>query len=184
MSKVTVAGHSAHAIINDWPIALFSTSLVYDILYRLTNNEKFDSAGKLTQIGALGTGTFAAVTGVAEYSDLRRNGKVGDYANIHASLNGVAFSLALGSFFLRRKNPSASLAMSGLVTGLTIVSAWYGDEMVYGEGVRVRNRRMKKDTLEIKIPGDDALADTLRNPFAKGHSHANQSSGADQIPTT
>lgn len=169
MAKITLAGHSFHAIINDWPIALLSSSLVFDLTYYLTKKEKFAHAGHYCLLGGLFSGAVAAATGIAEYKSLEKDKKVKQLVDTHASLNTAMMTLALAAYGLRRKsNPpisGSSVLVSAAVTGLTFLSAWYGDEMVYGEGVRVREKRMLPDAPEFKLPGDESLFRSLRDPI-------------------
>ena len=73
MAKVTVAGHSLHAIINDWPIALFSTSFVFDLIYLFTGKEKFAQVGHYSFVSGICTGFVAGATGISEYQSMDRS---------------------------------------------------------------------------------------------------------------
>jgi uncharacterized membrane protein len=169
MAKITLAGHSFHAIINDWPIALLSTSFVFDALGRATRKNKFEEAAKMTLLGGILTGTLAALSGVAEYTAVERKGKLAVYANVHAILNAGVMTCAVSSYFLRRNTSSSknstAFALSGAMTALTVLSAWYGDEMVYGERVRVHDQLMLPNAMDYHLPGDEKIANTLKGDF-------------------
>ena len=176
MARLTVAGHSVHAIINDWPIGLFSTSLVFDVLHVATKNPVFARVGYYMLASGYATGALAAASGIADYKALEKKGEVKRLANRHAQLNSAIMVLMGISLFARRKNKdtvgAGSMALSLASNALTILSAWYGDEMVYGHGVRVRDIGIKPDDHEIKMPGDKKIADALYKGISPSGSYA------------
>jgi uncharacterized membrane protein len=174
MPRVTVAGHSAHAIINDWPIGLLTTSFALDLLYLATKKEDFAKAGHYALVGGLITGAAAGATGAGDYTALDKQGKLKTYARIHAALGIGIVTLSALNFFARRKRQpqfsGVSLAASAAASALTIASAWYGDEMVFGLGVRVHDGHIKANDPELRLPGDEKLTEALRLNAAPGAS--------------
>ena len=56
-----------HPLLVHFPIALFSTGLLFDILSRLLNNEELDHAGFWTMFMALVSSPFAIITGIIAF---------------------------------------------------------------------------------------------------------------------
>jgi uncharacterized membrane protein len=169
MPRVTVAGHSAHAIVNDWPIALLTTGFAFDVLHLLRGRKQdAGTAHDLLAVGVL-TGAIAAMTGIAEYVAIERKGEIRKYGRIHSMFGSLIMVSAGLSLYLRRKkspNIRQVVGLSGVAAVATVLSAWYGDEMVFGQEVRVMDRHVRPGSVELRIPGDRWLTETLRHPFA------------------
>ncbi len=165
MARMTIAGHSAHAIINDWPIGLFTTGFAFDVLHKMTGRQDFAKTGYYFQVSGYITGALAAITGIADYAALDKKGQVKHLANRHALVNSAIMALMGVSLFARRKNPDTvgalPLSLTAIANGLTILSAWYGDEMVYGHGVRVRDLHIKPGDKDLRLPGDEEVVEVL-----------------------
>lgn len=166
MSRMTLAGHSAHAIINDWPIGLLTTGFVFDTLHLATNRPALARTGYHMMASAFVTGFLAAATGIAEYKATKRTGEVKRLANRHAALNVMLMAVMGINLLGRRKNRShvsaRSYSLSVLGNALTFLSAWYGGEMVFGHGVRVRDQHINEGDKDLRLPGDHYVVETLQ----------------------
>ena len=166
MPKITVAGHSAHVIVNDWPIALLTTSFAFDCIYAATKKPEFAKAAHLSLVAGLAMGTITGATGAAEYTAVEKKGSTGRYARVHAAL-GIGIMVASGINYLARRKAEpqysrVSLFASGLASAMTVLTAWYGDEMVFGDRVRVNDQGIKPDAMDLRLPGDEMVTDALR----------------------
>lgn len=166
MARMTVAGHSVHAIVNDWPIALFTTSLGFDAIGFVTKNRKMAEIGYYTMLVGYWTGAIAAVTGIAEYRAVERKGDVKRLADRHAVFNTLIMIINGVVLARRRKDKETvtplPLALSFVSNCLTVLSAWYGDEMVYGHKVRVQDQFINPLDHDLRPPGDEVITEWLR----------------------
>jgi uncharacterized membrane protein len=166
VARVTAAGHSFHAIINDWPIALFSTGFAFDCLSAVTGQRRYARTGYHALCVGYLTGAGAAFSGVAEYMAVIRTGDVKRLANRHAGANFLVMALNTALLYLRLKAPEKvtrlSLGLSALANGFVLLSAWYGDELVFGHRVRVQGEGLRLLDREYRPPGDRLLTRALR----------------------
>ena len=58
-----------HPLLVHFPIALFSTGLLFDILSRLLNNEELDHAGFWTMLMALVSSPFTIIAGIFAFME-------------------------------------------------------------------------------------------------------------------
>ena len=129
-------GHPLHVILTDIPIGSWTAAVACDALGSITDNEDFDTAADITVAIGLAGAAGAAVTGVADWSEVdppaRRIGFV------HALLNIGATGLLTASMFSRRRGSRASgrgLAALGFL--LATISAKLGGSLVYEHRIGV-----------------------------------------------
>ena len=90
-----------HPLLVHFPIALFSTGLLFDILARLLNNEELDHAGFWTMLLGLVSSPFTIIAGIIAYLE------EGSFLNIfifpHGMLEIISTLFLLGLFWARIK---------------------------------------------------------------------------------
>ncbi|MBA3514807.1 MAG: DUF2231 domain-containing protein [Pyrinomonadaceae bacterium] len=88
-SKASIAGHPIHPMIIPFPLALWTTSFVVDVVYYFWREPSLLVISKfLLAAGCLGA-IAAAIPGIIDWSAIR-NSKVKRIANWHARLNIIA----------------------------------------------------------------------------------------------
>lgn len=166
MAKITLLGHPLHAVLSDWPVGLLSTTSAMDVLYLLTKKQTFATTANHMLTGGVATSVVVAGAGVAEYADLKRKPQVIRTARIHAVLNTIVLGLSSYSLYLRKKQPVGipvkAVALSGVASSLLMLSAWYGGELVYQQGTRVRGGNARFDKKDYRIPPSDGLTNALK----------------------
>ena len=99
-SKATLAGHPVHPMLIPFPLALWTTSFVVDILFYLFRHPTLLVIAKfMLAAGCIGA-LAAAVAGFIDWLSIR-DGEVKKVANWHARLNVAALVIFAISFFLR-----------------------------------------------------------------------------------
>lgn len=162
MAKTTFAGHPLHPILIAAPVALLPTSFMFDLMYLATENESYAEAAYYTMLGGYFGGIAAAAAGAGDYFTIPSDEHhLQTVANRHAVLNLSALALYSLNLLLRRgKRPATGalpIALSAIgMTGL-FISAWFGGDMVYNHGMRVKGVSPIADAPEIKLPGDEQL---------------------------
>lgn len=141
-SKATLAGHPIHPMLIPFPIALWATSFVVDILFYFLRHPTLLVVAKfMIAAGCLGA-IAAAIFGIIDWLSIK-NGDVKKVANWHARLNIAALVVFAISLFLRMGSYSELvgrkltipflLSLVGVI--LITISGWLGGELVFRYGV-------------------------------------------------
>lgn len=141
-SKATLAGHPVHPMLIPFPLALWTTSFVVDILFYFFRHPTLLVIAKfMLAAGCIGA-LAAAVAGFIDWLSIR-DGEVKKVANWHARLNVAALVIFAISFFLRMGRYSDLvgrkltipflLSLVGVI--LISISGWLGGELVFRYGV-------------------------------------------------
>ena len=141
-SKASVAGHPIHPMLIPFPLALWVTSFVVDILFYFLRHPTLLVIAKfMIAAGCLGA-IAAALPGIIDWLAIK-NGDVKKVANWHARLNIAALVVFAISFFLRTGSYSELvgrrltipflLSLVGVI--LISISGWLGGELVFRYGI-------------------------------------------------
>jgi len=140
-SKAKFLGHPIHPMLVVFPLGLFITSLIFDLIALLTNEPALAIASfYMIGAGVLG-GLLAAVFGLIDWLAI----PTGTRAKVIGLLHGLGNVLLIGffifSWLLRRDAPqapeAAALILSLLGVALGTLTAWLGGELVYRLAVGV-----------------------------------------------
>jgi uncharacterized membrane protein len=137
--------HPLHPALVHIPTALWPSALLFDVLSR-TQVGSFPAA----QISfyAITLGLLAALlavpTGLADWSDIRREKPAWKLGLYHMGLNLTIFSIQIINLLLRREDQQESsqvplhlLGISLLATLMLLVSGYLGGRMIYAHGINV-----------------------------------------------
>lgn len=132
----TWLGEPLHVVLTDVPIGAWTVTIVFDALDLILERREFSLAADTSLVIGLLGAYGAAVTGIADWSDVdppaRRRGL------IHGLLNIGVTALFTTSLILRRRKSRAGGRMSAaLGYGLLALSAHLGGKMVYEQRVGV-----------------------------------------------
>lgn len=139
-----VGGHPIHPMLVVFPFALWTFSLIADLIYYLMNDYDWTKVAFYTLAGGIVGGVVAAVPGVIDYFSIndKKASRIGGW---HARLNLFALLLFAGSFYLRTDrgsrivNETLTIPMLLSLLGVLLIFAagWLGGEMVFKHGVGV-----------------------------------------------
>jgi uncharacterized membrane protein len=135
-------GHPVHPMLVVFPVGLFATAVVFDILYLSSGNPVFPTVSYyMIAAGILG-GLLAAIFGFIDWLGLPANSRAKRIGGFHGLGNFVIVVLFTVSWLLRRADPnfvpaSLALLLSFVGIALALVTAWLGGEMVFRLGVGV-----------------------------------------------
>ena len=141
-SKASIAGHPIHPMLIPFPLALWATSFVVDILFYFLRHPTLLVVAKfMIAAGCLGA-IAAAIPGIIDWLSIE-NGDVKKAANWHARLNIAALVVFAISLFLRLGSYSELVGrkltipfLPSLVGVILItISGWLGGELVFRYGV-------------------------------------------------
>lgn len=137
-----IFGHPVHPMLVVFPVGLFATAVIFDILYLSFGNPVFPTVSYyMIAAGILG-GLLAAIFGFMDWLGVPNNSRAKKIGGWHGLGNFVIVVLFAISWFLRRGDADfvpAGLALlpSFLGIGLALITAWIGGEMVFRLGVGV-----------------------------------------------
>ena len=141
-TRVRALGHPVHPMLVMFPVALFVTGAIFDVIAAFTDNGTYSQVGFWSiTVGLIGA-VLAALTGAADWTRIPANSRAKGIGLRHGLLNGVAVVLFIISWALR-VNATEHRASVGLViveviaVGIAGVSAWLGGELVDRLGIGV-----------------------------------------------
>lgn len=140
-SKAKTFGHPVHPMLVVFPLGLFATSLVFDLVRLAGGGEAFSrSAFYMIAAGIVG-GLAAAVFGLVDFLAIPRGTRAKSVGLVHGVLNVVIVGLYIASWGIRYGDPGAAVGgailLSGAAVLLALVSGWLGGELVDRLGVGV-----------------------------------------------
>ncbi len=160
-SKASIAGHPIHPMIIPFPLALWTTSFVADVIYYFWRGSSLPVISKfLLAAGCLGA-IAAAIPGIIDWSAIR-NSKVKRIANWHARLNIIALIIFATSLYLRMKvgapwvNYSLKIPFLLSLIGMILisVSGWLGGALSFehGVGVAPQHDSPEEEVAKVRFP--------------------------------
>lgn len=139
--KAKLFGHHMHPMLIVFPLGLFVTALIFDIIGFATGGTMWGSASYLMIGAGVIGGLVAAVFGLVDWLGLSSPSRARRIGLWHGLGNVVVVALFALSWILRRPDPAHPstsafvLVVLGGVVGL--VSAWLGGELVERLGIGV-----------------------------------------------
>ena len=134
-SRAAIAGHPIHPMLIPFPIAFFVGALVTDLVFLLTGDPFWARTSLWLIVGGLAGGLIAAIFGLTDFLTIPRV-REHNIGWVHALGNGTVLLLSLVNLLLRLANPQAGilpwgLLLSFIVTGILVVTGWFGGELAY-----------------------------------------------------
>ena len=143
-SKASIAGHPVHPMLIPFPLALWVTSFIADVIFYFIRNPSLVLISKFMLAAGIIGGLAAAVPGIIDWLAIK-NGEVKRIANWHARLNIIALLIFAASLYLRMRAGAHwvgykltipfLLSLVGVI--LIGISGWLGGDLVYKHGVSV-----------------------------------------------
>jgi uncharacterized membrane protein len=134
-SKVKLAGHAIHPMLIVFPLGLFATAVVLDLVYLFTGNAVLAEVAYWDiLVGVIG-GLVAAVFGFADWRNIPAGTRAKAVGLLHGAGNVVIVLLFAAAWFLRGGNADHAATTFPLVLEivalvLALVTAWLGGELV------------------------------------------------------
>ena len=141
-SRVKLFGHPVHPMLIVFPLGLLATAVFFDILFLIFNNRFLPTASYyMIAAGVLG-GLLAAIFGFIDWLALPNGSRAKNIGLWHGLGNFVIVLLFAACWLLRSDNVDSvpdglALILSFVGTGLALITAWIGGELVYRLGVGV-----------------------------------------------
>ncbi len=134
-------GHRIHPMLIPFPLGLLLTSVVFDVVYLLTDNGKWSEiAFWMIAAGVIG-GLAAIVFGAIDFARVPEGTRAHSIGVMHALLSVSMVVLFAVSWLLRMDAPgepgAIPIILSLLGAGLAVATGWFGGELVERLGVGV-----------------------------------------------
>ena len=133
-SKAHLFGHSLHQILIAFPVALLSSSVLFDVLWRITGDPKWPPmAFYLIEIGLIG-GLLAALFGFIDYLGIPGGVRAKRTGAVHGFASVIVVAIFAGSWASRLGHiaspPPHALFLSFCGVALLGAAGWLGGELV------------------------------------------------------
>ena len=140
-SRAKLFGHPIHPMLIPFPLGLLATSLVFDIIHRLTGNESWAEVAYWMIVAGIIGGLAAAPFGWIDWFAIPADTRAKPIGLYHGVGNIVVLVLFAVSWFLRREAPDEpgilAFILSLVGVALAVVTGWLGGELVDRLGVGV-----------------------------------------------
>ncbi|WP_231930623.1 DUF2231 domain-containing protein [Micromonospora coriariae] len=144
-SRAKAMGHAIHPMLIVFPLGLLATSVIFDILYLITDRTGFQISAAYTIAAGVIGGVVAAVFGLIDWSAIPSGTRAKRIGAAHGIGNLVVVILFAVSWLVRlsRENwePNAAaliLSFAGII--LSLGTAWLGGELVERLGIGVSDK--------------------------------------------
>jgi uncharacterized membrane protein len=133
-SRAKLLGHAIHPMLIVFPIGLFATALLFDLIRVFKGGGEWGEAAFYDiAVGIVG-GLIAAVTGFIDWLGIPSGTRAKAVGLWHGGGNFVIVVLFVISWLLRLKDPASpptlAFVLAIIGVGLALVTAWLGGEMV------------------------------------------------------
>jgi uncharacterized membrane protein len=170
-SRAKLLGHSIHQMLVVFPLGLLVSSVFFDVVYRTTYNEIYNTVAFINLTAGIVTGAIAAVfgwidfKGIPKYTRAKKIGTFHGFGNL-ALLLFFSISWLLRVTFGGDEAPVIAVLASGIGLIIGLVTAWMGGELVSRLGVGVHpganlnapsslsNRPAHRPLVGVPITGD------------------------------
>jgi uncharacterized membrane protein len=141
-SRARFAGHAIHPMLIVFPLGLFSTAVVFDALYFITDSGEFAIAGAYTTAAGVLGGLLAAMFGWVDWFGIPAGTRAKRLGLLHGLGNVVVVVLFAVSWLLRLDQatwepPAVAFVIEVVGLALAALTGWQGGELVERLGVGV-----------------------------------------------
>jgi uncharacterized membrane protein len=142
-TRVRVLGHPLHQSLVVFPLGLFVTGTIFDLIHLASDNGTFAEVGFwMISAGIIGA-VLAALTGLADFTSVPSGTRAKRVGRVHGALNSVLLVLFAISWLIRVNNtnhaPGAgTFTLEVIAVAIGGASAWLGGELVDRLGIGVQ----------------------------------------------
>ncbi|MDQ7906383.1 DUF2231 domain-containing protein [Phytohabitans sp. ZYX-F-186] len=141
-ARIRVLGHAVHPMLVVFPLALFVTGTIFDLIHLASDNGTFAEVGFwMISAGIIGA-VLAALTGFADWTKIPSGTRAKRVGRVHAALNSVMLVLFAISWLVRVDNTNHAASAGAFTLEVIAVAvgggaAWLGGELVDRLGIGV-----------------------------------------------
>jgi uncharacterized membrane protein len=125
-----------------FPLGLFVTGTVFDVIAQFSDNTVFDQVGYWNILAGIIGAVVAALTGLLDWTAIPAATRAKRIGLLHGGANSVVLLLFLVSWLVRMDNLNhratvGSVVVEVLAVAISGVAAWFGGELVDRLGIGV-----------------------------------------------
>jgi uncharacterized membrane protein len=140
-ARAKVVGHPIHQMLIVFPLGLFSTAVIFDVIHLITGGMTWSIVSYWMIAAGIIGGLCAALFGVIDWSKIPSGTRAYRIGVLHGLGNVVVVALFAVSWWLRRPDPGnpSAVAIGFMIVGaaLSLITGWLGGELVDRLGVGV-----------------------------------------------
>src|ERR1051325_12165197 len=140
-ARAKVFGHPVHQMLIVFPLGLFSTAVVFDVIHLVSGGPTWSLVSYWMIAAGIIGGLSAALFGAIDWWGIPRGTRAHRLGMLHGLGNVCVVALFSVSWFLRRGDPGSpsATAIGFMLAGgaLSLVTGWLGGELVDRLGVGV-----------------------------------------------
>ncbi|MBW3566478.1 MAG: DUF2231 domain-containing protein [Proteobacteria bacterium] len=140
-SRAKLLGHPIHPMLVVFPLGLFATSVIFDVIHLLTDNPELSLVSYWMILSGVIGGLVAAPFGFIDWLAIPKGTRAKSIGLIHGTGNILIVLIFATSWVLRMNSPDAPGMLAYLLSfgglGLALVTGWLGGELVDRLGVGV-----------------------------------------------
>jgi uncharacterized membrane protein len=134
-------GHYVHPMLVVFPLGLFVTAIVFDVLHFVTGTPLWSIVSYWMIAAGIIGGLLAAVFGLLDWLSLTSGSRAYRIGLLHGLGNVIVVALFAISWWLRRNDPGQPSVIAFVLVaaggGLGLVTGWLGGELVERLGIGV-----------------------------------------------
>jgi uncharacterized membrane protein len=140
-AKARLFGHPIHQMLIVFPLGLLATSFFFDIAYLVTKRMELATVAFWMIFAGVIGGLLAAIFGLIDWLGIPRRTRAKSVGLWHGLGNVVVVGLFIGSWILRRPDPTIpglnAIVLAAIGVGIALITGWLGGELVNRLGVGV-----------------------------------------------
>jgi uncharacterized membrane protein len=141
-SRVRALGHPVHPMLVVFPLGLFITAVIFDLVQLISGNDTFGQVGYWDIAAGLIGVVLAAATGLTDWTAIPAGTRAKRIGLLHGAANAVVAVLFLISWLVRMDNAdhvagAGPFILEVIAIAIGGVAAWLGGELVDRLGIGV-----------------------------------------------
>jgi uncharacterized membrane protein len=140
-SRAKLFGHPIHQQLIVFPLGLLVTSLVFDVIYLVTDNSMWTVVAFWMIVAGVAGGLAAAPFGIWDWIGIPNGTRAKRIGLLHGVGNVIVLLLFAASLMLRKDNTAAPEGFAILLSAVGVligaVTGWLGGELVTRLGIGV-----------------------------------------------
>ncbi len=142
-SRLKFLGHPVHPMVVAYPIALYTVSIVTDLIYVGVGDPFWYRVSFWLILFGVVTNVSAGFTGIFDFLALNNQHPAYRAAVVHLTFGSMIFVVYLIGLFLRswgmppEETPWFPIILNLVGGGMLGIQGWYGGELVYRHGIGV-----------------------------------------------
>jgi uncharacterized membrane protein len=135
-SRVKLLGHPLHAMLTDFPAALFTATVLFDVIGLISGDRQFATVSWWALSAGLLFGLAAALFGLIDWIGIRSGTRAKRIGMWHGLGNLGVVILFAASWWLRMSAPGYAppgfaVVLGVVAIGIALVTLWLGGELVF-----------------------------------------------------